>query len=314
MFNNSFKIFAPVSIGNFSVGFDLLGLAIKPIDGRQLGDVVEITPATNDQFMIAGKYAQDVPDGDDNLVMSADKMFKQTLKAKGLEIKTHKVTLYKNLPVGSGLGSSAASIVAALKAFNQMYQCCSDLELLEMAGRLEGSISGSIHYDNVAPCLLGGMQLITDYSDKPVSQIPFPAHWYIVIAHPGTSISTKLARTRIPLNISLEDSIKQSQNLAAFIHALYENNFKMAAEFVNDVIAEPHRKSLIPNFDEYKKHSLELGAMAVGISGSGPTVFALCDNLESAHKVQNHALDGFCGNKGFSHTCQSDPTGAKIIE
>jgi len=265
------KIFAPVSIGNFSVGFDLLGLAIAPINGELLGDVVSIKAAKNYELTCSGPYADVLPkDKATNLVTLAYKLFMQKMANKGLATTAVSMHLDKILPVGSGLGSSSSSAVAALYALNQFFDDALSIDdLLLMAGELEGLVSGSVHYDNVAPCLLGGLQLMTGYALQPCVSVPFPESWQLVVSYPGIKVSTKQAREMLPKQNDLATTIKFAQNLSVFVHALHSQDDDLAASVLFDVIAEPKRKLLIQGFDSYRDFSKSMGALAFGISGSG---------------------------------------------
>jgi len=160
------SVFAPASIGNVSVGFDVLGLAVKPIDGTLLGDVVTVESAKIDSLVVVGAFADKLPkEKEDNIVWSCLQLFNQALIAQGQKTVQVEMTLDKKMPVGSGLGSSACSVVAALAGLNAFYAKVQDFSfdektLLKMTGQMEAQISGSLHYDNVAPCYLGGLQLM----------------------------------------------------------------------------------------------------------------------------------------------------------
>ncbi len=310
------KVFAPVSIGNFSVGFDLLGLAITPINGEMLGDIVSVEVADTYDLTVSGPYADILPqDKSSNLVTLAYKLFMQKMALKGLPTTALKLHLEKRLPVGSGLGSSSSSSVATLYALNKFFgDALSIDDLLELAGELEGNVSGSIHYDNVAPCLLGGLQLMTDNEIQPCVSIPFPEAWQLVVSYPGIEVSTKKARELLPKEIDLAKSIKFAQNLSVFVHALNTEDADLAASVLFDVIAEPHRKQLIEGFDAYRDYAKSMGALAFGISGSGSTVFAITDNFEISNKIQKYALTQFCQKGGFSHICKSDNFGVREVE
>lgn len=310
------KIFAPVSIGNFSVGFDLLGLAITPINGELLGDLVSIESSDNYELTCSGPYEYVLPeDKSTNLVTLAYKSYIEKMALKGLSTSAVALHLEKRLPVGSGLGSSSSSAVAALYALNQYFkEALSIDELLELAGQLEGKVSGSVHYDNVAPCLLGGLQLMTGYESQPCVSVPFPDNWQIVVSYPGIEISTKKAREILPKHNDMETSIKFAQNLSVFVHALHNGDEHMAASVLFDVIAEPSRKKLIPNFDSYKDYAKTMGALAFGISGSGSTVFAICNNHKISTKIQKYALNKFCQEAGFSYICKVDNYGVRQVK
>jgi homoserine kinase len=280
------KYFAPVSIGNFSVGFDLLGLAISPISGELLGDVVSIEKSDDYDLICTGPYADVLPaDKSQNLVTLAYKLFMQKMASQAFSTTAVKIHLEKRLPVGSGLGSSASSSVATLYALNQYFNEIFNIdELLEIAGQLEGEVSGSVHYDNVAPCLLGGLQLMTGVEYQPSVSVPFPESWQLVVSYPGIKVATKEAREILPKELPLSQSIKFSQNLAVFIQAMHSEDEHLAASVLFDVVAEPKRKKLIPGFDEYKDFAKSMGAIAFGISGSGSTVFALTNKADGGSK------------------------------
>jgi len=310
------KYFAPVSIGNFSVGFDLLGLAISPINGELLGDLVSVKASDQFDLSCSGPYVDVLPkDKSTNLVTQAYKLYLQKMASKGLPTTALHLHLEKRLPVGSGLGSSASSAVAALYAINQFFkESLSIDELLELAGQLEGQVSGSVHYDNVAPCLLGGLQLMTGASFRPCVSVPFPESWQLVVSYPGIKVSTKMARDLLPVEISRQTAIKFAQNLSVFVHALNNQENELAASVLFDVIAEPKRKQLIAGFDEYKDYAKSMGALAFGISGSGSTVFAVTNNNEISLKIQKYALNNFCQDDGFSHICKVDNFGVRQVE
>lgn len=313
--------YAPASIGNVSLGFDLLGAALKPIDGSLLGDEVEVEIAEQFSLEVKGRFADKLPpDPDSNIVTRCYQHFIKVLEQQGHGVSTIpalKMVLHKHLPIGSGLGSSASSIVAALYALNQFFTehlgkaPFSDNELLLVMGELEGQISGSIHYDNVAPCFLGGLVLMAEHKDQVALQLPCFKHWYWVSCYSGISVSTAAARDILPKQVPMADTIKFGRQLAVFTDALYRADEALAAAMMQDVIAEPYRKSLLPKFDESRAFAEQNGALAFGISGSGPTVFAVCDNLQNAEKINQWLTDNYIQNDtGFSHICQLDQNGA----
>ncbi|GAA4362660.1 homoserine kinase [Kangiella marina] len=311
----SIKIFAPASIGNFSVGYDLLGAAITPIDGALLGDVVEVAASSQYQIVCDGAFAEQLPsDVTDNIIHHCHELFRAELAEKSVEPQTLTLKLSKNLPVGSGLGSSSSSIVAAIMALNEWYQSpFTPHELLMMMGKMEAQISGSLHYDNIAPCYLGGLQLMS--ADDAISKpLPWFDDWYIVVANPGTNILTKAARDAIPSSVPLLQATEYAQNLANFIQALYSEDQASAVHHLKDVIAEPHRHSLLPRFTDHKKALLNIGAEAVGISGSGPTLFVVCSDLTKAKSVQQYLQFHYRENdRAFSHICQLHSDGAQPL-
>ena len=310
------RVFAPFSIGNFSVGFDLLGLAITPINGELIGDVVSIETADSFSLSCSGPYADVLPkDKSTNLVTIAYQLFMQKMAIKALPTSAVAIHLEKRLPISSGLGSSASSVVAALYALNKFFDDALTIdELLEIAGTLEGEVSGSVHYDNVAPCLLGGLQLMTGSELQPCVSVPFPTSWQIIVSYPGLEMLTKKAREILPEKNSMSTSIKFAQNLSVFVHALHSEDLELAASVLFDAIAEPKRKHLIPGFDDYKDYAKSMGALAFGISGSGSSVFALSNDHEVSNRIQKYALSNFCQQGGFSHVCKVDNFGVREIK
>lgn len=141
--------------------------------------------------------------------------------------------------------------------------------LLALMGELEGRISGSIHYDNVAPCFLGGMQLMIEENGIISQQVPWFDEWLWVLAYPGIKVSTAEARAILPAQYRRQDCIAHGRHLAGFIHACYTRQPQLAAKLMKDAIAEPYRTKLLPGFNEARQASMDIGAQACGISGSG---------------------------------------------
>ncbi|MDP9500685.1 homoserine kinase [Bisgaard Taxon 45] len=312
------RIYAPASSANLSVGFDTLGTAVSPIDGSLLGDVVQIEPIpTGFELDSAGYFVRKLPkEPQKNIVYQAYVLFSERLKLRNVQVRPLRLTLEKNMPIGSGLGSSACSIVAALVALNQFHgEPFSKMELLEMMGELEGRISGSIHYDNVAPCYLGGVQLMVQSLGNICQQLPFFDEWYWVLAYPGIEVSTAEARAILPKSYTRQDVISQARHLGSFVHACHTRQAQLAALMMKDVIAEPYREALLPNFADVKQATRDLGALATGISGSGPTIFAIAPDLGTAMKLstylENHYLQN---NEGFVHICKVDNQGARALD
>ncbi|RCU51808.1 homoserine kinase [Corallincola holothuriorum] len=314
------NVYAPASIGNLSVGFDILGAALSPIDGSLLGDSVSIESSTTGDFSLqcVGRFVDKLPaDPKQNIIYDCYLAFRKAMADMGRtdEVAVSMV-LEKHLPIGSGLGSSASSIVAAFYALNEHYgKPFSEAQLLAMMGELEGQISGSIHYDNVAPCYLGGIQLMLERDGRISESLPVIEDWYFVSAYPGISISTAEARSILPNHYSRADIIDHGRYLGTFIHALYRGDGQLAAESIRDVVAEPYRKQLIPGFDAMREQMMADGALAVGISGSGPSVFVITDSKEKAEQMHRWMQANFIQNdRGFSHVCQIDTLGTRVLE
>ena len=322
MIKKSVTAFAPISSGNFIIGFDILGAAMTPVVGEPLGDFVTVAQkattfageqkATVDEIIIDGPYASQLPsDPKENIVFACLQRFNVALRARALTPMPVTLSLHKCLPVGSGLGSSAASVVAAFKALNLFYHhAFNDTELLILCGELEGQISGAVHYDNVAPSLLGGIQLMSD-TDTLCQALPTPP-WHYVLLHPGTQISTRDARGVLPKHYTIKDAVYFGQKLSNFTHALHIKNYPQAAAQLHDHLIEPYRASLIPLFEQAKISATNAGALAYSISGAGPTSLAVCDSLASATKVKS-ALDALYQDYADSRSwiCTVDLQGAR---
>lgn len=310
------KAFAPASIGNVSLGFDLLGAALQPIDGTQLGDWVSVTEATEFALSVDGKFAERLPPGvDNNIVTQCYLFFQEKLQSAGKKVLSVSMHLHKALPIGSGLGSSASSIVAAFYALNEHAgKPFSEDALLEMMGELEGQISGSIHYDNVAPSYIGGLVLMTGEASPVAAKLPCFDNWYWVVCYSGISVSTAEARRLLPKQYALADTLDFGRQLSVFVHSLYTKNEALAANMMSDVIAEQHRKVLLPRFDDAREACMQNNALAFGISGSGPTVFAVANSLEDAKKMQAWLEKEYIQNSdGFSHICHLGEQGTTLV-
>ncbi len=309
------RVFAPASMGNVSVGFDVLGGALAPIDGSLLGDFVTISAIKSGiEVKTIGSFAHKLPsDPKLNILYDCAVQYHVMLAKKGQSYDGVCLTLEKELPVGSGLGSSAASVVAALYALNEFYDnALTSSQLLLLMGELEGTISGSVHFDNVAPSYLGGLQLMVQRGDTLCSTIPHFEDWYWVVAYSGVKVSTAHAREIMPKQVPLKTALAFGQNLAAFIDASHRGDSELAANCLVDVIAEPVRGAIISKFSENKAAMLDLGAMASGISGSGPTLFAVTDNVTKAEQLQQYLMQHYIQNDdGFSHICKLDTQGAR---
>ena len=311
------SVYAPASIGNVSVGFDVLGAAVSPIDGSRLGDKVTVSASEQPFSLVCeGDFVDKLPEkAEANIVYRCWQVFARELDLKSVDLKPLAMRLEKNMPIGSGLGSSACSVVAALDALNQFHDNpLTENELLQLMGEMEGEISGGVHFDNVAPCYLGGLQLIVEELGYISQPVPCFEQWYWVMAYPGIKVPTAEARAILPAQYVREDVIAHGRNLAGFIHACHTNQPDLAATMINDVIAEPYREKLLPNFAEARRYAKSAGAVATGISGSGPTLFSLCPTKEIAERVSHWLTKNYVQNQeGFVHVCHLDRQGSKLV-
>ncbi len=276
----SIKVYAPATVANVTCGFDVLGFAVN-----NPGDEVELKLSD-----IPGVHIKRITG--DNGRLSLDPM-KNTagisilnyLKFHGIE-KGIELTLHKKMPLGSGLGSSAASTVAGVFAVSRLLgRNESALELLPFAMEGERIACGSAHADNVGPAMFGGFVLIRSYDPLDVVKIPTPENLYATILHPHIEVETKDARSILPRYIPLKDAITQWGNVGGLIAGLMMKDFGLISRSLQDVIVEPKRAILLPGFYEAKHEAMQAGALGGGISGSGPSIFQLSKEEETAHKV-----------------------------
>ncbi|MGN0909213.1 MAG: homoserine kinase, partial [Succinivibrio sp.] len=218
-----YRAFAPASAANLSVGFDLVGAALSPIDGTVLGDEIFIEKAAPGvcEIVQQGPFARVLPqDPKQNIIYDGYKLYCDEARKAGFEPCGVRMTLSKNLPVCSGLGSSASSAVASIVALDAVNGGrFPDRDLLVMMGALEGKISGSIHYDNAAPSFLGGLQLIVGENGVISKALPAFKDWYIVSCFPGIKVSTNAARKILPESYPRHTVVDFGRRLAAFVCA-----------------------------------------------------------------------------------------------
>lgn len=308
-------VFAPASIGNLSVGFDLLGMAVTSTE-RKLGDSVQVQAAEQSSLEITGEYAGVLTcDPVDNLVWTALLKFNQWLdkftKIQSIDVQ---LTLNKGLPVCSGLGSSATSVVAACMALNSFYDSpFNEAKLLELMGGCEAGASGSVHYDNIAPSYLGGLRLC-DSSSSHTSLLEWPKEWSLVLAYSGVNVPTSNARKALPDTYPRAIVIQQMQYLAHFVDAIHKNDLVRAANNVHDLLAEPYRSVFLPNFDVVSQAlKNEYNVLASGISGSGPSLFAIVDEKADKNAIKTYLQQEYCQDNGFVVLADCERKGAQLV-
>ena len=291
------KVFAPASVGNLGIGFDCLGLALeKPGD--------EVIASKSDTpglriTQISGAGGKLPYDPEQNTAGVATLRLLEYLGAtkQGIELK-----IQKNMPIGSGMGSSAASAAAAVYAVSELLRTgMSKRELLPFAAKGEQLVSGGIQLDNVATSLLGGIILIRDNATLDVHRLHAPRGLYVALIHPHLELETKSMRGVLKPDVSLQKHIQQSANLASFIVGLFNSDIELLGRSLHDVIIEPQRASFIPGFYEAKEAALKAGALGSSISGAGPAVFALCPNSLIAENAAAGMQAAFAG-KGLETT------------
>lgn len=264
--------FAPATVGNVGVGFDILGHTV-----RAVGDRVRAKRSSERGVRITaitGTQAALPLEAEKNTAGQALVSMSQALHLPfGIEI-----SIEKGIPLGSGLGGSAASAVAAVVAGNALLDRPLDkLELLKFAMQGEAVASGTVHVDNIAPSLFGGLVLTVGIEHPRTKQIPVPPQIRCVLVHPHMFLSTREARRILRKSVDLSDVVWQTANLAGFITGCYTNDLDMIRDAFHDVIIEPQRQALIPGFKAVKQAAVSNGALGCSISGAGPTVFAWCE-------------------------------------
>jgi homoserine kinase len=261
--------FAPASVGNVAIGFDILGFAVDA-----LGDKVTITRSGKPgvRVLAVRGVAGDLPLEPERNTAGQSLLAMQA--ALGLNFGMD-IEIDKGIPLASGLGGSAASAVAAVVAANALLESpLPKIELLKFAMQGEKVASGSLHVDNIAPSLFGGLVLTVGIDHPRVKQIPVPAQVRAVIVHPHMFLSTKQARGILKRSVELSDFVWQTANLAGFISGCYTDDLEMIRESLQDVVIEPQRQQLIPGFQEVRSAAMAAGALGCSISGAGPTMFA----------------------------------------
>lgn len=270
---------APGTVANVACGFDILGFALQ-----SPGD--QITVRLNDSHHVSiGKMQCSEPlprDVEENVASVAIQAMLDHLSSKQGVV----IDIEKGITPGSGIGSSAASSAGAVVALNElMGSPCTPEELVTFAMEGERVASGSAHADNVAPAIMGGFILVRDYNPLDIIRLETDLQLHAVVLHPNIEIKTSDARGLLRQQISLKKAVQQWGNVAGFVAGLLKNDLALLSRSMIDVIIEPIRSILIPNYNDVRQAATEAGALGCSISGSGPSVFALCENSEVAENV-----------------------------
>lgn len=301
------EVFAPATIANLGPGFDVLGMAVKG-----WGDTVRARRIDSEILISGIEPDLGLPtDPDKNTAgIAAREVLKRIGNPGGIELK-----IKKGLPLGSGLGSSAASAVAGAFATNYLYgSTLTREELILPATLAEEQVSG-FHADNTAPSLLGGAVLVRSINPLDVTRIGTIDDLTIVLVTPDIVILTRRAREILPHEVSLENFVKNAANAAAVTAAFAKNDYSLLVRGLQDVVVEPVRSSLIKGFNEVKASALQSGADAVCISGSGPTLFAVYNQSgEIPKRIQEAMVNAFKGMKISSRSIvtEMDLEGARL--
>lgn len=294
------RVFAPATISNLGPGFDVLGLALQ-----QPGDVVEVEVSDKPGVQIVevtGAGNRLTTDSTQNVAgVAAADVLQRIQAGEKRAVVGVRLWLHKQMPLASGLGSSAASSVAGAVAINELLDNpLSRKELISSALKGEYIASGSIHADNVAPSLLGGIVLIRSYNPLELVSLPIPPGLRVIVVHPHFEVETSLARALVnEQRYELGPIVTNLGNLGAFVGALYENDLGLFSRSICDRLIEPIRAKLIPGFQNVKDAALKAGALGCSISGGGPAVFAFSDNDRGAASVAQAMCEAFKMSAGL---------------
>jgi homoserine kinase len=305
--------FAPATVANLSCGFDVLGLALAAPGDSVVAELTEepglsISSIEGD----AGRLSRD-PERN-TATVAASKLLDSCPHPGSVGIR---FLIRKGLPLASGMGSSAASAVAAAVAVRDLLSLdAPDSVLLGAALEAERRVAGAGHPDNAAACLFGGLVLVRCAEPLDLVRLPIPTGLSVAILRPHLEMSTKDSRLLLGSEVSLKNAVQQWANVGALVAGLYRGDLDLVSRSLVDTVAEPVRSPHIPGFDRVKRAALDAGALGSSLSGSGPSIFALCRDLESAEAVSRKMSAAFAeasdlgADRYVSPVC---PEGARLL-
>ena len=306
----SVTAFAPATVSNVACGFDVLGFALD-----EPGDEVTATfgPAGVTIAAIEGDGGRLPRDAAKNTAgVAALALLTRLGDPRGVSL-----TIRKGLPLSSGLGGSAASAAAAVVAVSALLGAnVSKDTLVQCALEGERLGAGSSHADNIAPCICGGFVLVRSTNPTDIITLPVPAGLTAVVIHPDLEIETAMARALLGNTVSLHDAVQQWANLGAFVHALHTSDFDLLSRSLEDTIAEPRRAPLVPGLALIKRAAADAGALGSSLSGSGPSLFALCRGDETAARVaaaMTTAVKTHIGGEPQVYISRISGQGARVV-
>ena len=305
------RAYAPASVANASSGFDVLGFALE-----EPGDIVIAKPSDVPGIKIiplTGAFSS-LPN--DPKFNTAGVAVQALMDAKNLSLGME-LEIRKGVPIVGGMGSSASSAVAAVIAVNELFDLqLVPRELLPFVLESERVATGVPHADNAAPSLLGGFTLIHSLDPLDVVSLATPAAFTCALVHPHMHIKTRDAREILPKSVPMGTATRQMGHIAGFVAGLYQEDFDLISRSFVDELAEPYRGQLIPGYERVKAAALEQGALGCGISGSGPSMFALCPDADIAHRA-GHAMEQVFLEEGLESDLfisAISQQGARILE
>lgn len=308
---DSVKVFSPATVANVACAFDVLGFALHGV-----GDTITAKKTEGSGVRIAkitSPYGELPIDPERNTAsVAAQALLQKVTPHFGIELQ-----IEKKMPIGSGLGSSAASAAGAVFAVNELLQRpFATPELIPFAMEGERAASGAAHADNVSPALLGGFTLVRQGAPLDVIQIPFPEELQVAIVCPLIEVKTEDARKVLKKMIPLKTAVEQFGNIAGLVAGLCQKDIELIGRSLNDVIIEPERSILIPGFHQVKEGALKSGALGCSISGSGPSIFAFCKDEHSAQRISDGMAATFrsLSIESLAFTSPINPLGCITVE
>jgi homoserine kinase len=304
--------FAPATVSNVACGFDVLGFALEsPGDTITARTTAERGVRIDDIVGDGGRLPREAQQNTAGVAAQA------VLNVIGAQ-QGVALTITKGLPLSSGLGGSAASAVAAVVAAAALFEARLSIEtLLACALEGEGLGRGGAHPDNVAPCLYGGFVLVRHPNPPDIVRLPVPAGLTAVVVHPDLEIETAKARALLGTEVPLKAAVQQWANLGALVDGLHRGDFELIGRSLEDTIAEPRRAPLVPGLAAIKRAALDAGALGCSLSGSGPSLFALCRGQDAAARVASAmtaAVEREIGGRPETYVSAMNGTGARVVE
>ena len=302
--------FAPATVSNVACGFDVLGFPME-----EPGDFVTA------RFTASGVQIDEIIGDHGRLPREAEKntagvAARAMLEAAG-DRRGVALTIRKGLPLSSGLGGSAASAAAAVVAVNALIDGNASIDtLVRCALEGEGLGAGGAHPDNIAPAICGGFVLVRHPNPPDIVRLPVPAGLTVVVVHPDLEIETARARALLGTTVPLADAIRQWANLGALVHGLHIGDFALISRALEDSIAEPRRAPLVPGLAAIKRAAVDAGALGCSLSGSGPSIFALCRDRATADRVapaMTAAVSKEIGGESQTYVSSISTRGAHVV-
>lgn len=304
------KVYAPATVANVGPGYDVLGLAVA-----RPGDEVWARPTS-----VRGVSLETIT-GDNGRLPRVAELNVAGVAAREVIARAGWdggviLQLHKGMPIGSGLGSSSASAVAAAWATNlALGRPLEKADLLDACRAGEKLATGAPHADNVVPCLMGGIALIRSYSPFEYTALPVPEALRVVVVSPELEVKTAEARAILPRAFEMGDVVANLGNVATFVSALHSGDLKLLGRAVSDRLVEPYRGQLIRGFEKVKQAALDAGALGCSISGSGPSMFALTEGEVVAQQAGAAMCRAFSnvGVKATAYVSSVNATGATSV-